>query len=187
MDNRVANACDVGVQTTTPVLNTRAPILDHKLYNFDDSNSDWNFLNMDTPPPSNQNRTAKRTAASRPKEASKYSATSPTEDGYCSQEEGKEWDHDQGYSSPLKDAPSYQTYLALVPDLEGDSGPESPGEELFSGTFNGDGQWNRKGSKLASDNLTESHLCTISFAPYVRVYFIENILINVIFSTGYNY
>ncbi|XP_011673515.1 tumor protein D52 isoform X3 [Strongylocentrotus purpuratus] len=128
--------CDIGVQTTTPSLNSLSPILDHRLYNFDDGDSEWSFLDMEkTQPSDNNKRTSARPKSARmPQDGSSQSVPSPEEDGYCSQEElGNELQtDDQSYKSPLKDAPSYSTYLALVPDLHvdgADSEPESPHDE----------------------------------------------------------
>ncbi|XP_041479740.1 tumor protein D52-like isoform X6 [Lytechinus variegatus] len=127
MDPPPKASCDIAVQTTTPSFNSRSPILDHRLYNFDDGDSEWSFLDMEPTQPTDQNRTARPKATRKPEDGSRQIASSPEEDGYCSQEEGNELETDnQSYKSPLKDAPSYSTYLALVPDLDGaDSGPES--------------------------------------------------------------
>ncbi|XP_063971540.1 tumor protein D52-like isoform X8 [Lytechinus pictus] len=127
MDPPPKASCDIAVQTTTPSFNSRSPILDHRLYNFDDGDSEWSFLDMEPTQPTDQNRTARPKATRKPEDGSRQIVSSPEEDGYCSQEEGNELETDnQSYKSPLKDAPSYSTYLALVPDLDGpDSGPES--------------------------------------------------------------
>ncbi|XP_072175925.1 uncharacterized protein [Diadema setosum] len=128
MATKPSTTCDVAIQTAAPRPHTHSPILDHRLYNFDDSNADWSFLEMENSSMTSENGNppVRQKAGQRPLKGTTPTLPSPQEDGYCSQEEGNEWEAEDGYKSPLKDAPSYQTYLALVPDLDGDSGPETP-------------------------------------------------------------
>ncbi|XP_041479749.1 tumor protein D54-like isoform X7 [Lytechinus variegatus] len=102
MDPPPKASCDIAVQTTTPSFNSRSPILDHRLYNFDDGDSEWSFLDMEPTQPTDQNRTARPKATRKPEDGSRQIASSPEEDGYCSQEEvSEDQSGGRGDSTPL--------------------------------------------------------------------------------------
>ncbi|XP_063971559.1 tumor protein D54-like isoform X10 [Lytechinus pictus] len=102
MDPPPKASCDIAVQTTTPSFNSRSPILDHRLYNFDDGDSEWSFLDMEPTQPTDQNRTARPKATRKPEDGSRQIVSSPEEDGYCSQEEvSEDQSGGRGDSTPL--------------------------------------------------------------------------------------